>query len=226
MGYQRKGNERSISCWWSGHIDSMIGGEYPGAPELPAFDRMRRLMLSPAHRFAVFTEAECDRIIAVADEAAFADAGLVHGEQIESIRRARITWLDETGSADWIFRRILDTVAEVNREHFGFELTEFAERMQVAWYDGQAGGHFDWHSDIGDGRFAARRKLTIVVQLSDPATYSGGLLQTNGDGRVRNAETLRGSATIFPSFVLHRVTPVTAGARYSLTTWVHGPDFR
>ena len=183
-------------------------------------------MLTPAFRPAVFTEAECERIVAIAEEAAFADAGLVRGEQIEKIRRARITWLDEAGSADWVFRRILDTVAEVNREHFGFDLTEFAERMQVAWYDGQSGGHFDWHSDIGDGQFAARRKLTIVAQLSDPADYCGGLLQTNGDGHVADAGQARGSAIVFPSFVLHRVTPVTFGARYSLTTWVHGPDFR
>lgn len=183
-------------------------------------------MLSPAFRPAVFTEAECERIVAIAEETAFADAGLVRGEQIERIRRARITWLDEAGSADWVFRRILDTVAEVNREHFGFDLTEFAERMQVAWYDGRSGGHFDWHSDIGDGQLAARRKLTVVVQLSDPGDYSGGLLQTNGDGHVIDAGRARGSATVFPSFVLHRVTPVTAGARYSLTTWVHGPAFR
>lgn len=183
-------------------------------------------MLVPAHRPGVFTKAECERIVAIAEEAAFADAGLVRGEQIERIRRARITWLDEAGSADWIFRRILDTVADVNREHFGFDLTDFAERMQVAWYDGNAGGHFDWHSDVGEGQLAAKRKLTFVVQLSDPTDYGGGSLQTNCDGNIVDAATARGSATIFPSFVLHRVTPVSAGARYSLTTWVHGPDFR
>ncbi|HET7413774.1 MAG TPA: 2OG-Fe(II) oxygenase, partial [Pararhizobium sp.] len=93
-------------------------------------------------------------------------------------------------------------------------------------YGAEAGGHFDWHSDIGDGLLAARRKLTIVVQLSDPADYQGGLLQTNADGHVNDATAARGSAIVFPSFVLHRVTSVTAGARYSLTTWVHGPAFR
>jgi len=183
-------------------------------------------MLSPVSRPAVFTKAECERIVAVAEETAFADAGLVRGQRVETVRRARIAWLDEAGSADWVFRRIMNTVADVNRNHFDFELTEFAERMQVASYDGEARGHFDWHADVGDGQLAARRKLTIVVQLSDPADYTGGVLQTNGDGHVADALPARGSALIFPSFVLHRVTPVTAGARYSLTTWVHGPAFR
>lgn len=183
-------------------------------------------MLAPACLESVFTEEECQRIITIAEADSFADAALVRGDLVGDIRRARIAWLDEAGCADWVFRRILDAVAEINREHFGFDLTEFAERMQVAWYGAEAGGHFDWHSDIGDGPLAARRKLTLVVQLSDPADYRGGLLQTNADGHVKDATSARGSATVFPSFVLHRVTPVTAGARYSLTTWVHGPAFR
>jgi PKHD-type hydroxylase len=40
------------------------------------------------------------------------------------------------------------------------------------------------------------------------------------------ANTAQGAATVFPAFVLHRVTPVTSGTRYSLTVWCHGPKFR
>ena len=36
----------------------------------------------------------------------------------------------------------------------------------------------------------------------------------------------RGTATLFPSYMLHRVTPVTEGIRHSLTVWAHGPAFR
>ena len=36
----------------------------------------------------------------------------------------------------------------------------------------------------------------------------------------------RGSATLFPSYLLHRVTPVEAGERHSMTIWAHGPAFR
>lgn len=183
-------------------------------------------MLAPTSLPAVFTAEECSRIVDFTMAEEFADAGLVRGDRLANIRRARIHWLDEAGSAAWVFDRLVDAVARINRDHFGFDLTEFAERMQVAWYGGESGGHFDWHSDIGDGQFAARRKLTVVVQLSEPADYRGGALETNAGGQLRAAETALGSATAFPSFVLHRVTPVTAGARYSLTAWVHGPAFR
>ena len=34
-----------------------------------------------------------------------------------------------------------------------------------------------------------------------------------------------GSTIAFPSFFLHEVTPVTKGSRYSIVTWVSGPEW-
>ncbi|NIY73940.1 2OG-Fe(II) oxygenase [Marivivens donghaensis] len=183
-------------------------------------------MLTPLNISAMFSTSECDEIIRLAMAEGPREAGLVRGRQNESIRTARISWLDETGDAAWVFDRVMATVASANREHFGFDLTEFAERSQVAIYEANNDSHFDWHSDIGAGTFAEKRKLTLVAQLSDAADYQGGLLELNGTGQVETAATERGGATLFPSFIPHRVTKVTEGIRYSLTTWVHGPAFR
>ena len=142
------------------------------------------------------------------------------------IRRADLSWLDDIPQAAWVLDRMMRLVAAANRDSFGFELTEFAESPQVARYGAEREGHFDWHSDIGAGVLAQKRKLTVVVQLSDPATYEGGTLELRPDAQVRQAPPDRGTAMIFPSFVLHRVTPVTRGTRWSLTLWSHGPAFR
>lgn len=183
-------------------------------------------MLSPFHLSEAFSDAECDRIIEIADAAAYDDAALVRGGRRDNIRKARVTWLDETREAGWIFDRITGTVIAANRSHFGLDLSEFAERAQIAWYGAEAGGHFDWHVDIGDGPLAAKRKLTLVVQLSHDDGYEGGALELNARGHAEAAPRARGGAIMFPAFTPHRVSPVTSGARYSLTTWVHGPAFR
>ncbi len=183
-------------------------------------------MLHPLEIPAVFTPEECRRIVAAALDGRFEDAALVGGVRADNARRSRLFWLDEENESAWTFRRLLDTFAQANREHFEFILDEFAERMQVAWYGAEAGGFFDWHVDFGDGPNAARRKLTMVVQLSEGESYEGGNLETNADGVVRQASRQIGSALCFPSFVLHRVTPVMKGERYSLTLWAHGPAFR
>lgn len=182
--------------------------------------------LTPIAIPGALSPADCDAAVALAQAALFDDAGLVRGVTDGNIRRARIAWIEDEGPGAWLFRRVVETVAEANRAHFGFALSDFAERAQIAWYGADERGHFGWHADIGDGPLARRRKLTLVVQLSDPADYDGGILETNAQGWERAAPRGRGTAILFPSFTLHRVTPVTRGARYSLTTWVHGPAFR
>mgnify|MGYP002831124982 CR=1 FL=1 len=107
-----------------------------------------------------------------------------------------------------------------------FDLDAFDESPQVARYGAEREGHFGWHSDIGDGRLAARRKLTMVVQLTCPGRYCGGTLEIMPSAHSLKAAPERGTATLFPSFLLHRVTPVSQGERHSLTIWAHGPAFR
>jgi len=68
--------------------------------------------------------------------------------------------------------------------------------------------------------------LTIVAQISDPQDYDGGALEIMASTAVTTAPRDRGAATVFPSYLLHRVTPVTQGQRQSLTVWAHGPAFR
>ncbi|OYU40825.1 MAG: oxidoreductase [Pseudorhodobacter sp. PARRP1] len=169
---------------------------------------------------------QCDDLIALIAAHHLKDAGLVRGTTSHTIRRADIAWLDDIAEAAWVLDRMITLTAQANREAFQFDLTDFGESPQVARYTAEREGHFDWHSDIGAGQWAAKRKLTIVVQLSDPAAYEGGTLELRPDSNVAEAPRARGTATIFPSFVLHRVTPVTAGTRWSLTLWSHGPAFR
>ncbi|MFT5508917.1 MAG: PKHD-type hydroxylase [Hyphomicrobiaceae bacterium] len=183
-------------------------------------------VLGPFEVVKIFSPAECAEIIAIAHANVFRDAKLVGARQSQTLRRSQTSWLDDEGAANWVFQRLLTTFATTNRDHFDFALEEFAERMQVAWYEALPADFFDWHIDTGSGALAARRKLTMVVQLSEAESYSGGELQTNVDGHVRVASRSVGSGLVLPSFMLHRVSPVTHGDRYSLTLWSHGPAFR
>lgn len=183
--------------------------------------------MTPMHLVPdALTPAECDALIALVSAHQLKDAGLVGGQTAHSIRRADLAWLDDIPEAAWVMDRMMRMVSQANHHAFGFDITDFGESPQVARYDAAREGHFDWHSDIGAGNWAAKRKLTIVIQLSDPATYEGGALELRPDSNTRSAPQTRGTAILFPSFVLHRVTPVTAGTRFSLTLWSHGPAFR
>jgi len=173
-----------------------------------------------------FSGADCTRLLDLVASAPARDAGLVRQARDHNLRRADLVWLDEVEGTGWVMDTMIDLVRLANRDAFDFDISEFAESPQVARYGAEREGHFGWHSDIGEGRLAERRKLTVVVQLSEPDTYCGGDLEVMPGAATVTAERTRGCATLFPAFVLHRVTPVTTGERQSLTVWCHGTPFR
>ena len=112
----------------------------------------------------------------------------------------------------------------LNTQFYRFALTGL-ENLQYTVYDGKEGGHYDWHIDYGRNSHKPR-KISLSVQLSDPSHYEDCDLQFQIGSGVTTAPRTRGTVIAFPSFFLHRVTPVTAGVRKSLVLWATGPEFR
>jgi PKHD-type hydroxylase len=173
-----------------------------------------------------FTPKECDKIVIATSAAPAREALLVGQNRDHNLRLSDLVWLDEVEGMGWVMDRLIDVVRISNRDRFDFDLREFAESPQVATYEATERGHFKWHFDIGDGPVARKRKLTLVAQLSIPGTYDGGDLEVMPGAHIVGASRAQGCVTIFPSFHLHHVTPVTRGTRHSLTVWAHGPAFR
>ena len=74
------------------------------------------------------------------------------------------------------------------------------------------------------------RKLTAIIQLSNENDYKGGdfefgITDKEGSGLIKGNKT-KGCLLIFPSFLSHRVAPITEGIRYSVITWMEGNTFK
>ena len=71
------------------------------------------------------------------------------------------------------------------------------------------------------------RKLSFILQLSDPDDYEGGEVQfMSGDGNTYFAPKTRGTVIVFDSRTPHRVKKVISGHRKSLVGWVVGPRWK
>jgi len=173
----------------------------------------------------VFTPEEMDRIEAYGDALQAQAAGVsgVARPANAAIRVTRTAWIKPTPETQWFFLRMEQAVRHLNAQVYQFDLTGFSEPFQYTVYHAEEGGHYDWHTDYG--RLFAR-KLSFSLQLSDPAAYEGGELQTHGGNEITTAPKARGTLVAFPSYVLHRVTPVTRGTRKSIVAWTAGPKFR
>lgn len=122
----------------------------------------------------------------------------------------------------WIFDKLGFAVAVANTEYYKFNLLGITHSIQLLHYKGEDAGHYDWHVDIGN-ETAATRKISVSVPLSDPSEYEGGSLEFNNGGILLSANE-KGSITMFPSYFLHRVSPLTSGERWVMVIWVHGSD--
>jgi PKHD-type hydroxylase len=121
----------------------------------------------------------------------------------------------------------VSTFASVaNRQSFGFDLTSPYD-IQCLEYHGADGGKFDWHQDVTwTQSLVSSRKLSFIAQLSDPADYEGGDFEFWGYPSPPPEFRNKGAVLVFPSFLHHRVLPVTKGVRYALVSWIEGPKFR
>lgn len=177
----------------------------------------------------IFDAGEIERIRNLAEVSAKEIAGAGGKDEVKDIRSSRIAWL-RTSDADhyWIFERLALLVHRANSEIFGLELTAVGD-VQLTEYDEGYGGHYRTHTDMayGDG-VTSGRKLSLTVQLSDPSDYEGGdlVLYHADKNRPFVAPRMKGTVTLFRSHIIHEVTPVTRGRRYSLVAWVFGPALR
>ena len=141
-------------------------------------------------------------------------------------RKSKIKWIPQTSEYFWVYDKVKELIIYSNKEMWNFDLYSISESFQYTEYSEDYKGHYDWHVDIGDKDFS-QRKLSITIQLSAPHEYEGGDLEFNfGGGSITSSPKEYNSCTIFPSYLLHRVTPVTKGIRKSLVLWVGGAPFR
>jgi PKHD-type hydroxylase len=140
----------------------------------------------------------------------------------------------------WIYKEVQPYIHQANNSAgWNFDWN-FSESCQFTKY--KLNQFYDWHCDSWEQPYnnpdnpnthGKIRKLSVTCSLSDPKDYKGGELEfqfRNVDDPTPTRPCLeilpRGSIVVFPSFVWHRVKPVTEGTRYSLVIWNLGYPFK
>jgi PKHD-type hydroxylase len=170
----------------------------------------------------VFTNEEIDNIINMSQKYDNIDA-TVSGTVDTTYRNSKIKWLPLSDETNFIYQKVFDLIKNANENMWNFNISFFKEDIQISEYNHEYEGHYDWHMDFGTN--ASTRKLSISIQLSDPEEYEGGELNFQIHKTILKAPNQKGTAIVFPSYLLHRVTKVTKGTRRSLVCWIHGPPF-
>ena len=165
----------------------------------------------------------CQKIINLGKEK-WERATIIDKEVTDKNRKSEVAWIKE----QWVYDLIWEYMLGAN-EQTGWKYDIVAaESCQVTRYTKD--GFYTWHKDgMGshkevnnepDNKFlhGNTRKLSMSIVLN--SDFEGGDFEID---EVLKLE--EGSIVVFPSFIHHRVAPVTKGIRYSLVTWFVGPPF-
>jgi PKHD-type hydroxylase len=198
-------------------------------PTARSLEAQLRARIAPCVDLPVFSPDECARIVGLRDTLGFDIAPIVDRTYSSAASRAHVvdsevrkterTHILATPATRWIFDRVGAILEGVNQKVWQFDIDHF-EPFQLLCYP--AGGHFDWHSDLGDRGISALRKVSATILLSAPDSYAGGDLQILDAGKEITPRREHGRGVFFPSFQNHRVLPVTSGRRDVLIVWSVG----
>jgi PKHD-type hydroxylase len=159
----------------------------------------------------------CDYVIESADWKKIKKAEITNEGIVDEIRRnTKIIWQNINMPIGCIAKNYIcnaNMLANWNYNLFDFE------EVQLGKYENS--GHYDWHMDIFPPENGIQRKLSCSILLNDE--FEGGKFELEAKKEIY---LQKGDIFVFPSFLKHRVTPVTSGTRYSAVVWAKGPAFK
>lgn len=168
-----------------------------------------------------FTDEECEKI-----KTFFTDltvASINNDDTVDAtIRKSKIKFINPDQGNSWIFEKIYQYSSQCNDVRWKFQLSGFFEGVQLTQYDKDA-DHYDWHIDSGNKELSVR-KLSVIILLDEPENYEGGELSFIG--KKEKVKMKKGTLIVFPSYIAHKVHPVTGGIRRTAVAWLSGEPYR
>jgi len=172
----------------------------------------------------------CEKIISDSMSIPAHDGNLgVSGANVDySMRKSMVRFINSNDTKfSYLFDIIWKTAISANSDFFNIHITKL-DFIQVAEYDQTYQGEYKEHHDVfwvNNSQY--HRKLSCIIQLSDPKDYEGGdFVITDTITQLDSEIKEQGSIIYFPSMLRHKANPVTKGTRYSIAAWFEGPEWR
>lgn len=186
---------------------------------------------------SAFSEEEVSLILAGLNESEREQAQIggttdSDDESLLKYRSSKVNFINYSKEYSWLFEKLNKIVEKVNEEYYNFDLNGY-DFVQYSEYYANENGHYDYHVDMMMDIIPQKdydflyRKLSFSLCLNQQDTdYFGGDFKIKTGAEDVSVKLNSGDMLLFPSFILHKVEPVTEGVRKSLVGWVVGPKFR
>ncbi len=169
----------------------------------------------------VLNKSALDHIRTILDAAPWSDGRATAGGQSAQVKR-NLQLAESSEPAKEAGKLVLEALA-ANGRFFASVLPKRISPPLFNRYTGDAntyGDHVDNAVRISrDGTRNLRADVSATLFLSDPAEYDGGELVIDGSFGVQRVKLPPGHLIVYPASSVHRVEPVTRGARSAAVFW-------
>lgn len=168
----------------------------------------------------LFTAQDCQDILSTCIEELWLPVSVIGNEKIHIGKRQKL----RGDTAGFPFLNIRDVTKSANSNVYDFSLLGIIDQDFPQVFQYSPGDFYHMHIDINS--MAVSRKITFLINLSNPEDYEGGeieFLNIKVDSQIVNEQ---GSCLIFPSYIPYGITPVLKGTKHLLVGHVHGALFR
>jgi len=148
-------------------------------------------------------------------------------KSLDNIRKSEVGWINEQWVHELVWKYMLATNEQAGWNYNivaveACQVTRYTKDGFYTWHKDGMGSHKDVSIEL-DNKYVRKISMSIILN----SNYEGGDFEIAGlDDKNQIPRLVEGSVVVFPSFISHRVTPVTKGIRYSLVVWFVGPPFK
>lgn len=182
--------------------------------------KLASLDIVSINKSIVFTKEQCNAILNNAIEELWLPTKVIGDNKLHSARRQKVRG-EVTG---FPFMDIRSVTKRANDEIYDFNLIGIIDQDFPQLFKYSKNDYYNWHIDLNI--MMPSRKISFIINLSDPADYTGGEIEfLNIDTATANINE-QGTCLIFPSYMPYQIKPVTSGNKQILVGHVHGALFK
>ena len=153
-----------------------------------------------------------------------------HGQEIPApidhapYRSGKTLMIEYNDETAWIYGWMHHVVNDLNEKYYGFDAADWIEPL--FYHEYAEGDACDLHMDLDGADKFADRKICITISLSASEDYRGGNMQIYTNMNFYTVGRVKGTITVFPSYLPYHIERVSQGKRRDLCFWVGGNAFK
>jgi PKHD-type hydroxylase len=201
------------------NLENLPESNFTDAAEL-ATTKLATLEITSINKAVLFSKDECDQIASTCIEELWLPSTVIGAKEFHQSKRQKL----RGDTAGFPFLNIRDITKNANTNIYDFNLIGIIDQDFPQVFAYSKNDFYKMHLELTP--MAPSRKITFIINLSDPTTYQGGDLNFLNIDTSESAINEQGACLIFPSYIPYEISPVTSGVKHIIVGHVHGALFK